>query len=890
MVDYEKVKGLKSKKFNSIFNDKYAEKFVERMKGDQTVPDVTGLISDMVLKADPTIDSRYFEWIAQSYIDGGIKFSDLSRGNENGVRHWLSIYECVVREHQLGRKHVIGGICGLYGCYPTIGLIKYLQDVHKNTVKKCDYAKDDGGWKFNDDAVKARILKITEQLEAADTDAKIDVMTSLFDYFVVQPSGRRYLNTNSAFKEVMKDKMVEVSVNKNIPYYDHFRELFDEELTDAARERGLTLHDQYGGDEVQPPQPLEVPEERDPSSFPFTFVTKHIKKFVGECQAVLGEGTYGRVCRTDRGFAVKEMRDDEIDSNVVIETSILRHLGVHPNILGIIAIQLQSEEDFIKKAIDSAPSFAPDNSLYIALPLAQASLVDITIDEKMRPFVYYQLLRALAYCHSHNVWHLDMKPDNVLVFEPAFASSQIPIRVKIADFGLSRTKANERKMYTTYVCSMWYRAPELYLYEQGQGYYSGKVDVWSIGVMLYDDALLSTKKSRFHKDTELGIQNACLDILGNPPAESHYTKAWVAQRAKFNSKDAEKERKRDESFLNDLMSNSVEEALLLKIFQWPEKRLTAYECLQEPYFEAVRHIIESEMPSPHIFTSKCTSSVIGPFDKLDKEFVQRCFELDNVKRIQSEELPADECGWAKLRARDGDKTTLNRRRTCYKWLEEVRVKFKHSRSVIFYAMALMDYIADKLADKMSTRTLQMYSCACFLISSYLQESYSPDYRDFVYISDNAFNVGAFKQAIIDVLTATEFNLLFPSAWDFVYHSYCDMFLCQLTFEQEQVSLLKKDIGNTLSELAVIMFNMMLDDGNVGEMSQSDYAMEALKRLSEKDVKHFVLKIEKEVTHSAPKETQAKETQAKPDGRVLDKKDSISRAASFDIDKVIYEMD
>ena len=65
----------------------------------------------------------------------------------------------------------------------------------------------------------------------------------------------------------------------------------------------------------------------------------------------------------------------------------------------------------------------------------------------------YQMLRALAYIHSMGICHRDIKPANLLV-DPATHE------LKICDFGSSK-KIEKTQINASYICSRYYRAPEL---------------------------------------------------------------------------------------------------------------------------------------------------------------------------------------------------------------------------------------------------------------------------------------------------------------------------------------------------------------------------------------------------------------------------------------------
>ena len=110
---------------------------------------------------------------------------------------------------------------------------------------------------------------------------------------------------------------------------------------------------------------------------------------------------------------------------------------------------------------------------------------DMTISECVS--ILHQCLSALKYLHTSNppIVHRDIKPANIFV---QYRNSD-SIYVKFGDFGLSRDYDN---MST--ICGSWhYLAPEIYLNHQfmneggsGRVIYTAAVDVWSLGVVVYE--------------------------------------------------------------------------------------------------------------------------------------------------------------------------------------------------------------------------------------------------------------------------------------------------------------------------------------------------------------------------------------------------------------------
>ena len=97
--------------------------------------------------------------------------------------------------------------------------------------------------------------------------------------------------------------------------------------------------------------------------------------------------------------------------------------------------------------------------------------------------VIYPTLCALAYMHSENIIHRDVKPENTLVAEDGAAL--------LADFGLSMDCGLERP--ATRLGTLDYMAPEVLRCPDkdastapGPQLYDGKVDSWAVGILAFE--------------------------------------------------------------------------------------------------------------------------------------------------------------------------------------------------------------------------------------------------------------------------------------------------------------------------------------------------------------------------------------------------------------------
>lgn len=84
-----------------------------------------------------------------------------------------------------------------------------------------------------------------------------------------------------------------------------------------------------------------------------------------------------------------------------------------------------------------------------------------------------QIASGVAYLHDHGIVHRDLKPGNIFVDEDI---------VKIGDYGLSKyISCSRRSGQTESVGTFHYMAPEI-----GKGVYGKEIDVYALGIMLYE--------------------------------------------------------------------------------------------------------------------------------------------------------------------------------------------------------------------------------------------------------------------------------------------------------------------------------------------------------------------------------------------------------------------
>jgi len=183
---------------------------------------------------------------------------------------------------------------------------------------------------------------------------------------------------------------------------------------------------------------------------------------------------------------------------------------------------------------------------------------DQTLNLKQIKNIGRQLLDGIHEMHSKNVIHRDIKPENILFTEGS--DSQI----KITDFGEAR-KLEEGQVMNTSVGDASCRAPEMTRRENC----SNKVDLWSLGLILYQ---MRFKKfpDFLQKAKDTGSIIHVLNAVATFEKQHHEKLHMEIQKQKSTLIT------REERKLLDLIQKLV----------CPEKdRLRASEALQHPFFE-----------------------------------------------------------------------------------------------------------------------------------------------------------------------------------------------------------------------------------------------------------------------------------------------------------------
>ncbi|XP_066368179.1 mitogen-activated protein kinase 7-like isoform X2 [Miscanthus floridulus] len=328
-------------------------------------------------------------------------------------------------------------------------------------------------------------------------------------------------------------------------------------------------------------------------------------------QEIIGKGSYGVVCsaidrHTGEKVAIKKIQNifEHLSdaARILREIKLLRLLR-HPDIVEIKHVMLP-------------PSRRDYRDIYVVFELMDTDLHQVIkanndLTKEHHQFFLYQMLRALKYIHTANVYHRDLKPKNIL--------ANANCKLKICDFGLARVAFNDSPttvFWTDYVATRWYRAPELC----GSFFskYSPAIDMWSIGCIF---AEILTGKPLFPGKNVVHQLDLMTDLLGMPSADTISQIRNEKARRYLSSMRRKQPIPFSEKFPN---ADPSALKLLQRLLAFdPKDRPTAEEALADSYFKGIAKV-ERE-PS------------CQPISKMEFEFEQK-FTKEDVKELIFQEI------------------------------------------------------------------------------------------------------------------------------------------------------------------------------------------------------------------------------------------------------------
>ncbi|XP_032995989.1 cyclin-dependent kinase-like 3 isoform X1 [Lacerta agilis] len=277
----------------------------------------------------------------------------------------------------------------------------------------------------------------------------------------------------------------------------------------------------------------------------------------------VGEGSYGTVMKckhkeTGHIVAIKifyEKPEKSVNKIAMREIKFLKQFR-HENLVNLIDVIKQ------KKKINLVFEFI-DHTI-----LDELQHYSHGLDNRRLKRYLYQILRAIDYLHSNNVIHRDIKPENILVSQTGIT--------KLCDFGFARTLAAPGDIYTDYVATRWYRAPELVLKDTT---YGKPVDIWALGCMIIE---MATGNPYLPSSSDLDLLHKIVTKVGNltPHLQNIFIRSPVFSGMVLPEVQHPKSARKKYPKLSALLADMVHACLQMD----PADRISSADLLQHDYF------------------------------------------------------------------------------------------------------------------------------------------------------------------------------------------------------------------------------------------------------------------------------------------------------------------
>ncbi|KAH8671678.1 kinase-like domain-containing protein [Xylariales sp. PMI_506] len=239
----------------------------------------------------------------------------------------------------------------------------------------------------------------------------------------------------------------------------------------------------------------------------------------------ISSGTYGRVYKAvgrqgqPGEFAIKKFKPDK-------EGEQIQYTGISQSAIREMALCSELANTNVIRLVEI---ILEDKCIFMVFEFAEHDLLQIIHHHTQNPrhpippatvkSIMFQLLNGCQYLHSNWVLHRDLKPANIMVTSGG--------QVKIGDLGLARLF--HKPLYSLFsgdkvVVTIWYRAPELLL---GSRHYTPAIDMWAVGCIFAEllslrpifkgeEAKMDSKKTVPFQRNQM---QKIVDIMGMPTKE-----------------------------------------------------------------------------------------------------------------------------------------------------------------------------------------------------------------------------------------------------------------------------------------------------------------------------------------------------------------------------------
>jgi len=189
------------------------------------------------------------------------------------------------------------------------------------------------------------------------------------------------------------------------------------------------------------------------------------------------------------------------------------------------------------------------------------------IDPEVVMSFMFQLLKGLSYCHSRNILHRDLKPQNLLINRTG--------ELKLADFGLARAFGIPVRCYSAEVVTLWYRPPDVLF---GAKLYTTSIDMWSAGCIFAE--LANAGRPLFPGSDVDDQLKRIFKLLGTPSEENWPGMTQLPDFKPFPMYQPSMSFSQVVPKLSNRGRHLLQRLLLCN----PSQRLSADESMAHPYF------------------------------------------------------------------------------------------------------------------------------------------------------------------------------------------------------------------------------------------------------------------------------------------------------------------